>query len=166
MVDKRLKPWTDRAMEVRSLFNPAFCGRVIYVTVTEYQKKTETGFPFALTYLILPLVLTSPIRNKISSRTQLTNWVQRNPELLINFGKRAANFVEITNEAIEFILQTGYLVLTDNGELSVSENKKKLSKKTDDQEIKECFTKAENVARWFANTDKVETVFVCLGVRP
>lgn len=162
-----MRAWDNRPDEVKNLLNPAFCGRVIYGTVSEYQKSAKRDFPFPLVYLILPLILPRPIRIEINSRTQLVNWVQRHQELVFNFGKRASDLVEITNEAVELMLQTGYMILTDNGELSKVITAGALSKtKHSDQEVAECLTKAEHVGRWFAGAGKVETIYTSLGVRP
>lgn len=162
-----MRAWDNRPDEVKNLLNPAFCGRVIYGTVSEYQKSAKRDFPFPLVYLILPLIMPRPIRIEINSRTQLVNWVQRHQELVFNFGKRASDLVEITNEAVELMLQTGYMILTDNGELSKVITAGALSKtKHSDQEVAECLTKAEHVGRWFAGAGKVETIYTSLGVRP
>jgi len=64
-----MRSWDYRPDEVKNLFNPAFCGRVIYGTISEYQKNTKRDFPFPLIYLVLPLVLPRQIRTEISSRT-------------------------------------------------------------------------------------------------
>ena len=162
-----MRAWEYRPDEVKNLLNPAFCGRVIYGTIVEYQKNTKRDFPFPLVYLILPLVLPQSIRAEINSRTQLTNWIQRHQELVFNFGKRASDFIEITNEAVEFMMQIGFIKLTDNGELSREIVAGTLSKtKHTDPEISECLKKAEHVGRWFAGAGKVETIYVSLGVRP
>lgn len=162
-----MRAWEYRPGEVKNLLNPAFCGRLIYGTVAEYQKNTKRDFPFPLVYLILPLVLPQSIRGKINSRTQLVNWVQRHQELVFNFGRRASDLVEITNEAVEFMIQTGFIKLTDNGELSKEIIAGTLSKtKHTDPEVTECLNKAEHVGRWFAGAGKVETIYVSLGVRP
>ena len=161
-----MRAWEDRPDEVKNLLNPAFCGRIIYSTVSEYQKSTKRDFPFPLAYLILPLILPRPIRKEINSRTQLVNWVQRHQELIFNFGKRAGDLVEITNEAVELMLQSGYMMLTDNGELSKVITAGTLSKtKHTDPEVTECLKKAEHVGRWFAGAGKVETIYTSLGVR-
>ena len=162
-----MRAWEYRPDEVKYLFNPAFCGRVIYGTIAEYQKNTKRDFPFPLVYLILPLVLPQSLRGEINSRTQLVNWVQRHQEFVFNFGKRASDLVEITNEAVEFMIQTGFIKLTDNGELSKAIMAGTLSKtKHTDSEVTECLKKAEHVGRWFAGAGKVETIYVSLGVRP
>ena len=162
-----MRAWKDRPDEVKTLLNPAFCGRVLYSAVAEYQKKTNRDFPFPLVYLVLPLVLPGHIRSEISSRTQLLNWVQNHPELIYDFGARANDLIEITNESLEFMLQCGYLKLTDTGELSKEITAGTLSKtRYTDAEVSDCLKKAEHVGRWFAAAGKTEQVYVCLGVRP
>lgn len=162
-----MRAWNDRPEEVKNLYNPAFCGRVLHATVAEYTKKTGRDFPFPLVYLVLPLVMVTPIRDEIDSKTRLTIWAQSHQELLYNFGKRASDLVEITNEAVEFMLQTGILRITYEGDIAVSITDSKISrtKYTDDEVIK-CITKAEHVARWFATAGRISTIYMCLGVRP
>ena len=156
-----------RSHEVAFLLNPAFCGRVLYSTFKTYNEKTSRAFPFPLIYLVLPLVLHKETRIHINSRTQLQLWVQRYPQLLIDFPQRARELIPITNESVEFLLQTGKILLTPNGELEISPTSKTLSKtKFVDDEISECLKKAEHIAKWFAAAGKVETIYIELGVRP
>ena len=94
-------------------------------------------------------------------------WVRRYPHLLIDFPKRARELVPITNESVEFLLQTGKVLLTPNSELEITPASKTLSKtKFVDNEISECLKKGEHIAKWFATTGKVETIYIELGVRP
>ena len=156
-----------RSHEVAFLLNPAFCGRVLYSTIKTYNEKTSRACPFPLIYLVLPLVLHQETRIHINSRTQLQLWVQRYPQLLIDFPQRARELIPITNESVEFLLQTGKILLTPNGELEISPTSKTLSKtKFVDDEISECLKKAEHIAKWFAAAGKVETIYIELGVRP
>lgn len=162
-----MKSWSSRTHEVAYLLNPAFCGRILHTTIKTYSDKTNRAFPFPLIYLVLPLVLHRTTRNNINSRTQLLLWAQKYPQLLMDFSKRAKELVPITNESIEFLLQTGKVILTPNGELEVPASTKALSKtKFVDDEISECLKKSEHVAKWFAGAGKVETIYIQLGVRP
>lgn len=162
-----MRYWHFRAKEVAYLLNPAFCGRLLYGCIKKYNEETKRNFPFPLIYLILPLVLHKKTRERISSRTQLTIWQQRYPELLIGFADRTKDMVQITNEAIEFLLQSGTVLLTNSAELEISQTIRSLSKtKYVNDEIKDCINKSEHVAKWFAATGKVETIYVSLGVRP
>lgn len=162
-----MKSWSKRTHEVAFLLNPAFCGRVLYSTIKTYNKKTNRALPFPLIYLVLPLILHKETRININSRTQLQLWVQRYPQLLIDLPQRIRELVPITNESVEFLLQTGKILLTPNGELEVSPASKTLSKtKYIDDEVLECIKKGEHVAKWFATAGKVETIYIELGVRP
>ena len=162
-----MKSWSKRTKEVAFLLNPAFCGRVLYSTIKTYIEKTGSAFPFLLIYLVLPLILHKESRSKINSRTQLHLWIQQNPQLLIDFPKRARELVPITNEAIEFLLQTGMILLSTNGEIEISPTAIKLSKtKFTDTEISECLKKSEQIAKWFVTAGRVDTIYIELGVRP
>lgn len=162
-----MKNWNLRTHEVAFLLNPAFCGRVLCSTIKTYNEKANRALPFPLIYLVLPLVLHKETRANINSRTQLQLWVQRYPQLLIDFPKRARELVPITNESVEFLLQTGNIILTPNGELEMSPTLKSLSKtKFVDDEISECLKKGEHVAKWFVAAGKAETIYIELGVRP
>lgn len=162
-----MKSWNERTREVAFLLNPAFCGRLLYATIKEYERKSHHAFPFPLVYLVLPLVLHKPTRIRISSRTQLLQWIQANQYLLIGFARRTKELLVITNEALELLLQSGMIQITKNGELSIAKTQKSLSKTLFvDSEISECITKSEHVARWFASTGKVETIYIGLGVKP
>ena len=161
-----MKSWNLRTHEVAFLLNPAFCGRVLYSTIKTYNEKANRALPFPLIYLVLPLVLHKETRANINSRTQLQLWVQQYPQLLIDFPKRARELVPITNESVEFLLQTGNIILTPNGELKISPTLKSLSKtKFVDDEISECLKKGEHIAKWFV-AGKAETIYIELGVRP
>lgn len=162
-----MKSWNERSREIAYLLNPAFCGRLLYTAVKEYERKAKHPFPFPLIYLILPLVLHKQTRTRINSRTQFLRWIQANPHLLIGFARRTKELVVITNEALEFLLQTNMIHLTNDGELSITTGKKAFNKTHFvDSEISDCITKTEHVARWFANTGKIETIYISLGVRP
>ena len=162
-----MKGWNLRSREVAYLLNPAFCARILYSTIKIYNEKAKFAFPFSLTYLVLPLVLHKESRASINSRTKFLNWIQRYPQLLINFPKRTRELVQITNEAIELLLQTGYIRLTINGELEINPISRPLSQFSFiDDEIGECIIKGEHVARWFVEAGKVETIYIGLGVRP
>lgn len=162
-----MKKWQSRAAEVAYLLNPAFCGRIIYHAIKTYSEETKRPMPFPLVYLILPLVLHRKTRERIKSVTQMQIWIQRNPDLLIGFANRTKNMVQITNEAVEFLMQSGIVALTNNAELELLQLFKSLSSnKNTNDEIKECISKSSNVAKWFAKAGTVETIYISWGVRP
>lgn len=162
-----MKKWAERPAEVAYLLNPPFCSRLLYGTIRMYNDEAQRGFPFPMVYLVLPLLLHKATRQSISSRTQFLIWKQRNEHLLIHFAERAKQLVQITNEAVEFLLQIGYISVNQYGELAATPTKRALHKtKFTDDEVKDCINKSEHIAKWFARAGKVETIYITLGVRP
>lgn len=162
-----MKKWTERPSEVAYLLNPAFCGRLLYGTIRAYNDEAQRGLPFPLVYLVLPLLLHKTTRQSINSRTQFLVWQKQNEYRLVHFAERAKQLVQITNEAIEFLLQTGYISVNESGELIAVPTKRALHKtKLADDEVKECINKSEHIAKWFARAGKVETIYITLGVMP
>lgn len=75
--------------------------------------------------------------------------------------------VEITNEAVELLLQSELIQLTNEAGLQVNRTIRAMSKtKFVDDEIKECISKSEHVGKWFAIVGSTETIYISLGVRP
>lgn len=162
-----MRKWEERSLETKYLLNPAFCSRMLYATILEYESKSGRPLPFPLIYLILPLVLHKRTREKISSSTKLLNWTQTNQELLIGFPARAKEFVEITNESIEFLLCSGMVQINDTGEIIRTPDIRKLNETEYlNEEIKQCVRKSQHVARWFIGAGTTENIYACLGVRP
>ena len=162
-----MKQWNERIREVAYLLNPAFCARLLYTTIKEYDDKSQKPMPFACVYLVLPLVLHKSTRERINSRTHLLQWIQKNQDILIGYANRAKDLVPITNEAVELLLQSGLIELDTDGMLKIVKGKRSLSKtKYSDPEITECIKKSEHVARWFAGAESVTTIYISLGVRP
>ena len=94
-------------------------------------------------------------------------WIQRNPDVLVGYAERAKSLVGITNEAIEFLLQSGVLGITNNAELQIERllSSKRINQFAND-EIKESINKSTHVAKWFAKGGTVETIYASWGVRP
>ena len=93
-------------------------------------------------------------------------WLQKNQELLIGYAKRTKSLVPITSEAIEFLLQNA--TASFNGDNIVISHPLKPSKlkNISDEEMIECFHKAEAVGKWFARNGTVENIYQSWGVRP
>lgn len=161
-----MNAWNKRVPEIAYLLNPPFCSAIIYHVIFEYQKKAKRALPFTLVYLILPIVLHKSTRERITSRTNMVVWVQKNPDVLVGFPSRAKSLVSFSNEAVEFLLQQSVLEVA-NGELSVVKtlSKSKIAAIAD-QEILECYTKAEHVGRWFALMGAEENIYAAWGVKP
>ena len=160
-----MESWEERPNEVKNLLNPAFCGRLLFEAVKGYEENVKDAMPFPLVYLVLPLVLHKRTREKINCRTAFINWVQSNPNVLIGFKRRTGDLVDITNLAVEFMLQTEYFQITEDGKLEIG-NKKLSTTKSNNMDVKECLRKAKHVGKWFASNGRVDNIFIALGVKP
>jgi len=58
-----MKTWNKRPREIRTLFNPAFCGLVIARGIEGFYETAKRPIPYSLTLLILPLCLHKQTRN-------------------------------------------------------------------------------------------------------
>ena len=162
-----MKSWNDRSREVANLLNPAFCGRIIYNVVKVYYEEAKRPMQFPLIYIILPIVLHKKTRSRLSSKTQMHVWIKRNPDLLVGFAERTRSLVDITNETLEFLLQAKLIEMNEDADLSISRITKSLSKtKYTNDEVMECIRKSTGLAKWFAKSGTVESIYTNWGIKP
>jgi len=166
-----MRPWSERVVEERTLFNPAFGAMLISETVNDYQKKANGALPFAVSFLVLPIVLHERTRSALpkTTLTALLPWIQENREQIVGFADRVQSLREISREAILFALQNDILNLTDKGELIVGGSRKSATTArtplfTD--EVRECLDRSGFIGRWFAGTGTTANIFSALGVMP
>ena len=160
--------WGKRAPELAYLLNPPFCALIIYNTIFVYQKEMQSGLTFPLAYLILPIILPKSTREKINSRTNMVSWLQKNPDVLVNFSNRARSLINFTNEGLEFLLLQRICSI-NNGKISIEKiiSKSKTKEYTNyDEEISDCLKKAVYIGRWFSKMRSPENIFAAWGVKP
>ena len=82
-----MQRWSSRVVEEAYLFNPAFCGTLLAKTTEDFTKKSGRQFPFALAFLVLPVVLHRGTRSALpgSTVTSLLPWTQENRQQLVDF---------------------------------------------------------------------------------
>lgn len=156
--------WATRSHEERALLNPAYGGQLLLTAAAEYG---EAGFPFPLSFFVLPLVLHKKTREALPTtiRTSIPMWLQRNPDVKVGFDERVEKTVPITREAVAFLMRHGKLEVLAGGSLRVR-NPLKAEKDPGSQEIKESLLKARFVGRWFLRAGTPATVFALFGIRP
>ena len=96
-----MKRWDHRPFEVRNLFNPAFCGLVLFKALLGYEEENPDGMPYSLALLVLPLCLHKDSRLVLAdnSRSYLLKTVENNPQLLVGFAARASDLMPFSLEA-------------------------------------------------------------------
>ena len=162
-----MKTWANRPAEIAYLLNPAFCARVVLSMIKAYSDEKKSSLPFPLVYLVLPVVLHKESRESVNSRSKMSVWLSRHPELLVGFASRARSLVQITNEAVLYLLEAKLIEVDGNGELAQNPSIKTLSElKYSDGDVKQCLACARAIGKWFARSGDVKTIFISWGVRP
>src|SRR4051812_29497239 len=113
--------WPRRVIEEANLFNPAFCATLLAKATEEFVKRAQRPLPFALSFLVLPIVLHQGTRLALprSTVTSLLPWVQDNPGELVGFSTRTRHLRDITREAVMFGIQYQTLTVTDEGAIAL-----------------------------------------------
>lgn len=160
--------WSNRNTIVANLFNPAFCGEIIRVVAKEYNKNTNTKFPFEFTFLILPILLHKETRERMprSVRTYLFVWVEQNDDLFFDFAKRTKGMVKFTKEAISFLLLYEKIQLTDHGGIIPNEDRTLKINGDEYHEYNEILKKAEMLGKWLSTTADVKSIYSFFRITP
>jgi hypothetical protein len=166
-----VQPWSNRATEEANLFNPAFCATILSKAVDEFAKKTGHPFPFALAFLVLPVVLHPGTREALphSTITSLLPWVQDNKEQLVEFAVRVRHLREITREAMLFAAQHETLAFTQRGDITIGDKRRSPTDRRTPlftSEARDCLDRAGFIGRWFAVAGTTATIYAAWGVAP
>src|SRR5688572_18103696 len=82
---------TTRPVEVMGLLNPAFTGTLLTRTIGAYNQQSHSEFPFALSFLLLPIIMHPPTRRVLPTRisAHMHAWLQNHSEIRVGFAQRA-----------------------------------------------------------------------------
>lgn len=157
--------WEQRPVEIANLLNPAFCGQVLRVGIRAYAGEASTSLPYALAFLLLPIVLHPQTRERLSIRQrQLHTWLQENEDLKIGFAERTRQVVPVTLESITFLLQLRAVAIDEQGGLQVLPYRRRAIPEQEQGEIADCYRKAAVVGRLFARAGNAPTIYALWGV--
>ena len=162
-----MKRWDERPIEIRNLFNPAFCGLILFRALCGYEEEDEAGMPFSLSLLILPLCLHKASRDVLSkgTRSYLLKTVSTNPQMLVGLPQRATDLLPFTFEALGLLMHLRCFEIADNGRLKTVTKRVRKSI-TGTQETIACQRIARFVGKEFARISDRVTIYATLGVRP
>ena len=162
-----MKRWDQRPFEIRNLFNPAFCGLILFRAIKGYEEEDSSGMPFSLSLLVLPLCLHKESREVIaaSSRSYLLKITEKNQQLQVGFADRASTMLPYTFEGFGLLMERGCISITDDGRLQTISNK---VRKTviGTSETKSCQRVARYIGKQFACIADRVTIYTTFGVRP
>ena len=165
-----MKTWEQRPQEVANLLNPAFCGRVIYQCILGHASEEARPMPYALGFIVLPLVLHPSTRATMQGSTRhFQVWLGGNQEIKLGLASRARSLVPHAREAFAFLWQTGMIAAQPpDASLVIAKRLRRTprgaSPMSDD--TKDCLTKATLLGKWFARANSPATVYTLLGLMP
>lgn len=161
-----LPNWENRPEITAHLINPAFCGEIIRVCAAAYKKESNNNFPFSLSFLVLPLILNSGIRERLPKNKANTihRWINENEDLKIGLANNIRSFIPFTRETIMFSIAHNSLHIDENASIEIYPRKKKY--KTADVEIISCLNKAEVIGKIFSKSGNSLTIYSILGIKP
>jgi hypothetical protein len=155
---------------VAHLLNPSFCGLLLRAVVAEYVRESKEGLPFALAFLVLPVVLHKATRDALptSVATSLLGWLQDHPEARVGFAERTRSLVPFTQEALRFVLGRGVLALDDGGALrpGAARIRSSTTLEEESEEVRACLQRARLLGRWFARGGNASVIFRLWGIAP
>lgn len=161
-------PWEKRPVEVANLFNPAFCSLLLREAIIDYQKEKNQGMPYALAFLILPVILHKPTREALprSIVTKLFVWLQNHPEVRVEFAEHTRKLLPYTKEALIFGMREWIIDVNDEGNLIPYERKLGIALWEQGSEPYVCIQKAQLLGRLLALSGEVQTIFTIWGIQP
>ena len=162
-----MKRWDQRPFEIRNLFNPAFCGLVLFRAMQGYEETDSRGRPFSLSLLVLPLSLHKDTREVIASspRSYLLKTTEKNPQLQVGFADRVTAMLPYAFEGFGLLMERGCITVALDGRLQTVPDKVRKSVKGTD-ETKSCQRVARIVGKEFARIADRVTVYATFGIRP
>ncbi len=162
-----MKRWDERPVEIRNLFNPAFCGLILMRALRGYEEEDERGMPFSLVLLVLPLCLHKRSREilQAGNRSYLLKLVASHPELLVGFAQRTTDLLPYAFEALGFLMQMGLFTVDAHGRLKTAPDGIRKSV-TGTAETVSCQRVARFVGKEFARVGDRSTLYMTMGIRP
>jgi hypothetical protein len=162
-----VKRWDQRPFEIRNLFNPAFCGLVLFRALRGYEEEDARGMPFSLSLLVLPLCLHKDSREVIARnpRSYLLKTTEKNQQVMVGFADRVTHMLPYLFEGFGLLMERGCIAIADDWRIqTVPDKVRKTAIGTD--ETVSCQKVARIVGREFARIADRVTVYTTFGIRP
>jgi len=164
-----MKPWAQRIQEEAHLLNPAFCCLNIASASAGYSESDEQNLPFALAFMVLPIVLHRPTREALpaTSRTSMPAWLQEHPEARLGFYERLMSLRPHTREALFYGLTFGWITIDSAGAIRCTARNALLNRalRSLGGDARDCVSRAKLFGKWLGTTASVETTMTLWGIR-
>jgi hypothetical protein len=150
----------------RAMLNPALLTVIATAAAEEYHRAAKEPMPWALMFLVPPMVLHRDTREALprTTATHWSTWVGRNPVLLSGYPLRARSLVEPTRAGLRFGLVQGVLAIDDDQRLRGHLRAK--ARPADVGDVAVVLRSSGFVGKWLTKLDSPATAFALLGVAP
>lgn len=162
-----MKRWDQRSFEIRNLFNPAFCGLVLFRALNGYEERDTRSMPFSLSLLVLPLCLHKDSREVLasSSRSYLLRIVEKNQQIMVGFADRVTQMLPYAFEGLALLMEKGCICVTDDGRIQTVPKKVRKTVHGTPETIA-CQKVARTVGKEFARIADRVTIYATFGICP
>lgn len=162
----KLPKWEKRPEVTANLLNPAFCSEIIRNCIQGYKGEKNENMPFSLIVLVLPIILTNRIRERLPKTKSNTihAWLNVNEDVKIGFPSLVKSYIPFSKEALMFGITHNSLSVDEEGNIDVRKRKGKLN--IDDPEIKSCINKAVLLGKLFSKSGTPVTTYSIFGIKP
>lgn len=165
-----MKPWTERTREEAHLLNPAFCCVTITSACAGYNESSDQPLPFALVFMILPVILHKHTRESLprTSRTSIPAWLQVHAEARLGFHTRLMALQPYTREAMRYGLAFQWIAVGDSGAIQcvAPDALIKRAVRSLGGDARDCVSRARFWGKWLGTTASTETTMALWGIRP
>lgn len=162
-----MKRWDQRPFEIRNLFNPAFCGLVLFRALHGYEEEDARGMPFSLSLLVLPLSLHKDSREVIASspRSYLLKTAEKNQQIMVGFTDRVTQMLPYAFEGFGLLMEKGCIAVANDGRIQTVARKVRTTLDGTAETVS-CQKVARIVGKEFARIADRATVYTTFGIRP
>jgi hypothetical protein len=160
--------WDARPIEIRNLFNPAFCAFIQATAIRAYEQEVRKGMPFSLSLLILPLALQEATRKVLvaNDRAYFLKLVSDHPEFRLQLAERTRLMLGFTFDAHGLLHYHRSLSVSSDGRLTIPPRRLSSSYEPKSEEVGDCQQAARILGRQFGRIPGSATIYASLGLRP
>lgn len=162
-----MRRWDQRPFEIRTLFNPAFCGLVLFRALEGYEKEDGRGMPFSISLLILPLCLHKGSRDVIgsNSRSYLLKTAEKNQQIMVGFPDRVTQMLPYAFEGFGLLMERGCIAVREDGRIQTVPDKVRKTLNGTAETIA-CQRVGRILGKEFARIADRATIYATFGIRP
>jgi hypothetical protein len=162
------QPAGGRPAERDALYNPALIALILAQAATDHEKRSGTGLPFSLAFLVAPIVLHGPTRSALprQARKKMGEWLELHPVLRAGLARRATSLAPSVRAGVRYGLRGGAVALTDGVLTAPSKPKVKGKNIMLSDEVSDILKQANYVGGWFAMNGTPAAIYALWRVKP